>query len=114
MTEFAVCASRYTGKERDTESGLDYFGARYYGSSMGRMSPDPLMASAKTWDPQTWNRYAYARNNPLKFIDPTGMAEVNAADCAKDKACVAVNANVIYDKNANGGKRRDRCLEGWV
>ena len=32
------------------------------------------------------------------------MAEVNAADCAKDKACVTVNANVIYDKNANGGK----------
>jgi RHS repeat-associated protein len=39
-----VCALeyRFTGKERDTESGLDYFGARYYGSSMGRfMSPDP-------------------------------------------------------------------------
>ena len=39
-----VCASRSTGKERDTESGNDYFGARYYGSSMGRfLSPDPLM-----------------------------------------------------------------------
>lgn len=38
----AVCPSRYTGKERDAESGLDNFGARYYGSSMGRfMSPDP-------------------------------------------------------------------------
>jgi uncharacterized protein RhaS with RHS repeats len=72
---------------------------------MGRMmSPDPLMASAKVWDPQTWNRYSYARNNPLTYIDPTGMAEVNAADCAKDKACVTVNVNVIYDKNANGGK----------
>ena len=42
-TSCGACASRYTGKERDTESGLDYFGARYYGSSMGRfMSPDPL------------------------------------------------------------------------
>jgi RHS repeat-associated protein len=41
MTQLAVWASRYTGKERDTESGLDYFGARYYGSNMGRwMSPD--------------------------------------------------------------------------
>jgi len=96
---------KFTGKERDAESGLDFFGARYYGSSMGRMmSPDPLMASAKVWDPQTWNRYAYARNNPLRYIDPTGLAEVNAADCAKDKACVTVNVNVIYDKNANGGK----------
>ena len=37
----ALIASRYTGKERDTESGLDYFGARYYSSGMGRwMSPD--------------------------------------------------------------------------
>ncbi len=95
---------KFTGKERDTESGLDNFGARYYGSNMGRMmSPDPMMASAKAWDPQTWNRYSYAHNNPLSYIDPTGMAEVNAADCAKDKACVTVNVNVIYDKNANGG-----------
>jgi len=96
---------RYTGKERDAESGNDYFGARYYGSSMGRfMSPDPLMASAKIWDPQTWNRYTYGRNNPLKMIDPTGMAEVTAAQCAQDKGCVTVNVNVIYDKNSNDGK----------
>jgi RHS repeat-associated protein len=97
-------ASCSTGKERDAESGLDNFGARYFGSSMGRfMSPDPLMASAKAWDPQTWNRYAYARNNPLKLADPNGMAEVTADQCAKDKACVTVKVNVIYDKNANGG-----------
>jgi RHS repeat-associated protein len=52
-------SQKFTGKERDSESGLDNFGARYYGSMMGRMmSPDPLMASAKAWDPQSWNRYA--------------------------------------------------------
>lgn len=62
----------FTGKERDTESGLDYFGARYYGSNIGRfMSPDP--GPYVKHDPQTWNRYAYTRNNPLKYIDPTGM-----------------------------------------
>ena len=95
----------YTGKERDTESGNDYFGARYYASSMGNfMSADPMMASAKIWDPQTWSRYAYARNNPLIMIDPTGEAEVTAGQCAQDKRCVTVNVNVIYDKNANGGK----------
>jgi RHS repeat-associated protein len=95
---------RYTGKERDTESGNDYFGARYYGSTGGRfLSPDPLMASAKVWDPQTWNRYTYGRNNPLRMIDPTGMAEVDAAACAKDSKCTTVNVNVIYDKNSNGG-----------
>jgi RHS repeat-associated protein len=62
----------FTGKERDAESGNDYFLARYYGSSMGRfLSPDP---GPFVWhDPQTLNRYAYTRNNPLKFVDPTGM-----------------------------------------
>ena len=72
---------RYTGKERDAESGLDYFGARYYASSMGRfMSPDPLepvIAPKKVFFqvlmyPQDWNRYAYALNNPVGYRDDTG------------------------------------------
>jgi RHS repeat-associated protein len=64
---------KFTQKERDGESGLDYFGARYYSSPQGRFtSVDPLLESARRKDPQTWNRYAYARNNPLRFIDPTG------------------------------------------
>ena len=68
----------FTGKERDTESGLDYFGARYYGSSMGRfMSPDwsekqePVPYS-KLDDPQTLNLYTYGLNNPLSFVDDDG------------------------------------------
>jgi len=66
----------YTGKERDTESGNDYFGARYYASSMGRfMSPDPLgFLVADGTNPQSWNFYSYALNNPLKYTDPTGYA----------------------------------------
>jgi RHS repeat-associated protein len=64
----------FTGKERDAETGLDYFGARYYGSKIGRFTTvDPVY----TWqenlvDPQRWNRYAYARNNPLRYTDPDG------------------------------------------
>ena len=75
MTEFVVCASRSSGKERDGESGNDYFGARYYASSMGRfMSPDPVFATIdRVADPQQWNMYAYARNNPLSITDPTGL-----------------------------------------
>jgi RHS repeat-associated protein len=66
---------KFTGKERDPESGLDYFGARYNSSNLGRfISPDPLTRSAGLRDPQTWNRYAYVTNNPLKFNDPTGEA----------------------------------------
>ena len=67
---------KFTGKERDVETGLDYFGARYYGSKIGRFTTtDPVY----TWqenlvDPQRWNRYAYARNNPLRYTDPDGRA----------------------------------------
>jgi RHS repeat-associated protein len=84
----------FTGKERDSESGLDYFGARYFGSALGRFtSPDPLMASAHASNPQSWNRYAYALNNPLRFVDPDGM-DVSAA-CAQDKNCqIVVKVNV--------------------
>jgi len=62
--------NHFTGKERDSESGLDNFGARHNASSAGRfLQPDP---GPYVWaDPQTLNRYAYTRNNPLKFVDPT-------------------------------------------
>jgi RHS repeat-associated protein len=64
----------FTGKECDTESGLDYFGARYYGSTMGRwMSPDPSNWGVDFSNPQTWNHYSYAGNNPLSKTDPNGL-----------------------------------------
>jgi len=71
--EEARCRRRI-GKERDSETGLDYFGARYYGSSIGGFTTvDPRMTIDKNVvDPQRWNRYAYARNNPLKYVDPDG------------------------------------------
>jgi RHS repeat-associated protein len=65
---------KFTQKERDNETGLDYFLARYYASTQGRFTtPDPLLASGTIYDPQTWNRYAYTLNNPLRFVDPTGL-----------------------------------------
>jgi RHS repeat-associated protein len=80
MTGFAICATvcfsqyGFTGKERDQESGLDYFGARYNSSSMGRfMSPDPGNIGASPKNPQTWNMYSYGLNNPLRITDPTGL-----------------------------------------
>ncbi len=66
---------KFTGYQRDTESGLDYAQARYYGNTQGRFtSPDPLSGSAIIADPQTFNRYQYCRNNPVNSTDPTGMA----------------------------------------
>jgi RHS repeat-associated protein len=70
--------SRSTGKERDTESGNDYFEARYYSSAMGRfMSPDwaaqeEPVPYAQLDDPQSLNLYAYVRNNPLTRVDEDG------------------------------------------
>ncbi len=61
---------QYTGKERDAESGLDYFGARYLSSAHGRwMSVDPVVQAG---DPQLLNRYAYVRNSPINYTDPNG------------------------------------------
>ncbi len=66
---------KFTSKERDSETGLDYFGARYYSAAQGRFtSPDPANAGASAVSPQTWNGYTYARNNPLRFTDPLGLA----------------------------------------
>jgi len=65
---------QFTEKERDVETGQDYFLARYYSSIHGRFtSTDPLMASAEPSLPQSWNRYSYVFNNPMAYIDPDGM-----------------------------------------
>src|SRR3974377_1832303 len=65
--------SRCSGKERDAESGLDYFGARYFSGPQGRFTtPDKVFADQHPQDPQSWNLYAYVTNNPLKFVDDTG------------------------------------------
>jgi RHS repeat-associated protein len=93
-----------SGKERDAESGNDYFGARYYASSMGRfMSPDPLgpwVADAS--DPQSWNMYAYARNNPLTNIDPSGLDCVYFNDAGNGVESVDHNSN-SDECGQNGG-----------
>lgn len=75
---------KFTSKERDNETGLDYFLARYYAHPQGRFtSADPLMASGRTSMPQTWNRYCYVLNNPLNLIDPTGLEGEDPADQKK-------------------------------
>ncbi|MCA1643054.1 MAG: RHS repeat-associated core domain-containing protein [Acidobacteria bacterium] len=66
---------KYTGYERDAETGLNFAEARYHSDVQGRFtSVDPLSASAKLTDPQSLNRYAYVGNNPVNFSDPSGMS----------------------------------------
>lgn len=92
MTEFDACASCYTGKERDAESGNDYFKYRYYASSMGRwLSPDTSgLAHVSLTNPQGLNLYNYVGNNPLTRADLDGLCwkgfqwACNAAQSAKN------------------------------
>lgn len=65
---------RYAGKERDAETSYDYFGGRYYAGRVGRFTTvDPAYElEDNLLDPQRWNRYAYVRNNPLRYSDPDG------------------------------------------
>jgi len=84
-----------TQKERDTETGLDYFGARYYAGSLGRFTgADPLFIEFRRLPyPQAWNLYAYTRNNPLKYVDPDGM-EVK-----------------VTCTGSSGEKKQQQCIE---
>jgi RHS repeat-associated protein len=84
---------KFTTYERDSESGLDYFLARYYSSAQGRFtSVDPENAGAIGDDPQSWNGYAYARNNPLLFSDPNGETYV----VCSDNGCGEINDDAFY------------------
>jgi len=67
---------QFTGYERDVETGLDFAEARYFSANHGRFtSTDPLQASGRATLPQSWNRYAYVLNNPLRKVDPTGLSD---------------------------------------
>jgi RHS repeat-associated protein len=88
----------FTGKERDAESGNDYFGARYYSSAMGRfMSPDwsakeEPVPYAQLDDPQSLNLYAYVRNNPLTRVDADGHCPVCLAYLGEIAGGAAIGA----------------------
>jgi RHS repeat-associated protein len=68
---------KFTDQELDPETGLYYYGARYYDPTIGRfISPDTIVPDYS--DPQSLNRYSYVRNNPLGYIDPDGHEDYDA------------------------------------
>ena len=87
----------YTGKERDEDTKLLYYEARYYNSHIGRfISIDPW--SGDITDPQSLNKYAYVRNNPLKYTDPSGKIK-------KDDSLASKVSKII---------KGDPKGEGWL
>lgn len=96
---------KFTGKERDEETGYDYFGARYYSSALPMwMSVDPLAGDYPWISP-----YAYCAWNPIKYIDPTGMwIEVSPNE---DGTYLVVNGDLNRDKNIYILKNGERSGE---
>jgi RHS repeat-associated protein len=103
---------KFTQKERDLETGLDYFNARYYSSTQGRFTGvDPENAGASFIYPQSWNGYVYSLNNPLTYIDSNGLRW----------AQIAVANGVRFEwfddnqRDASGQTEYDRALaSGWA
>ena len=99
----ASLTQRFTGKERDTETGLDYFGARYMSAAMGRFTgADPIWVKAdRLVDPQRLNLYIYSRNSPLRFTDPTGM-DITIGKCSIG------SADDCFNRMLQGIQKNDR------
>jgi len=112
---------QFTEKERDIETGLDYFGARYYASTQGRFTgvdpyninlerqqSDDADEAKKAFsryisEPQHWNHYTYVLNNPLRFIDPDGWSEADrfTANLLGQDVTIVVDKKVLKkDRNA--------------
>ena len=130
MIRSAVCGSdvyfarsRTTGKERDTESGNDYFLARYYNSAIGRFTTPDWSAKvvpvpyAQMGDPQSLNLYAYVRNNPLIHVDVDGH-EDKVAHIVEQVTAAAAKANSTSPgSHGNAALMPDHYnlnLNGWA
>jgi RHS repeat-associated protein len=103
---------KFTAKERDSESGLDNFGARYFGSSLGRfMVPDPSQAGPDVVDdenPQAWNMYSYVLGNPLNATDPDGLDCVYASGASDNPSPGgAGTVTVVRGDCVNAGGKND-------
>jgi RHS repeat-associated protein len=84
----------FTGQKAVPGTGLLFYHARYYHPALGRfVSADTIVP--KPFDPQGWNRYAYAVNNPLRYIDPSGHDWGDIVDTVRGHFGAAVNNTIV-------------------
>ncbi|MFO0701150.1 MAG: RHS repeat-associated core domain-containing protein [Nitrospira sp.] len=84
-------AYKYTGQMRDASTGLLYYHARYYDPHLGRfISPDSIVSNLRV--PQDLNRYAYARNNPMLYTDPSGHCPI----------CIGIGIGILIGALSSG------------
>ena len=100
----------FTSKERDFETGLDYFGARYFASVQGRFTTvDPIkFAPSRMYEPQAINLYVYCANNPLINVDADGRYYVGKD--GKKVQVTETGGKVQVGKNASDALKRYAAL----
>jgi RHS repeat-associated protein len=101
---------KFTGHERDGESGLDYFIARHYAFSLGRfLQPDAPFADQRPSDPQTWNLYSYVSNKPLAHVDPTGWGKLSVFLRVITRIVIKDGKETVFKKVVNQKLSRDEA-----
>lgn len=107
---------RFTGKYLDDSTGLYYYGARYYDPALGRfVSPDPLYMGDPercATNPVACSLFAYANNNPMAFIDPTGLDGVVAGDEAFRRQVEESLQRI--DPTARVDKETGEISQSWI
>ncbi len=92
---------------RDSVTGLDYANNRYYTNAYGRfMTPDPSRSSGGPEDPQSWNRYAYTRGDPVNRVDPTGRDDTPSDTCTTSSSDFCITTTITGDDD-------DDTDDGW-
>jgi len=111
---------KFTGYQKDEETQLDFAEARMYQNLHGRFTAvDPLLASGKSANPQTFNRYVYVMNNPLIYTDPTGLQAGNYTGSVYYKIledgrwAFSNKSGKGYDTRYTGGARRITAIDGY-